>query len=90
MDTRAVGLVVVRLGGGRQRAEDGIDASVGLGDICALGDAVDGSRPLAMVHARTEDDAATAAAALNAAITLGESAPDVVPVVYERLARPPD
>ncbi len=90
MDTRAIGLLVVRLGGGRHRAEDGIDASVGLGDICALGDAVDGSRPMATVHARTEDDAATAAAALNAAITLGESAPDTVPVVYERLAKSPD
>ena len=88
MDARAVGLVVVRLGGGRHRAEDSIDPSVGLSDICAVGDAVDGDRPLATVHARTEEDAAAAAAALNAAITLGDSAPDAMPVVYERRANP--
>ena len=88
MDARAVGLVVVRLGGGRHRAEDKIDPSVGLSDVCAIGEAVDGGRPLATVHARTEEDAAAAAAALSAAVTLGETAPDALPVVYERLANP--
>src|SRR5262249_47566102 len=34
VDARALGLAVVALGGGRRRAEDGIDPRVGLGEVC--------------------------------------------------------
>lgn len=54
MDTRALGMSVVGLGGGRRQASDSIDYSVGLTDMVRLGDSVDGQRPLAVVHARDE------------------------------------
>ncbi|MEP3113206.1 thymidine phosphorylase [Nisaea sp.] len=75
IDTRCVGLVVVELGGGRRRAEDLIDHSVGLTEIAGLGDRVDGEHPLAIVHAKSAADAARAEAVLKTAFTLGEDPP---------------
>jgi thymidine phosphorylase len=67
IDTRAVGLVVVALGGGRTRPQDPVDPVVGLTDLAALGDHVDAERPLGVVHARTSESADRAAAALRTA-----------------------
>lgn len=54
MDTRALGMSVVTLGGGRRKATDPIDYSVGLSDIAALGTSVDNQTPLAIIHANSE------------------------------------
>ncbi|MCC5881050.1 MAG: thymidine phosphorylase [Halomonas sp.] len=72
MDTRAVGLAVVALAGGRRAPNDAIDPAVGLTGIAALGEEVDGERPLAWVHARSEADAERAAAQLKAAIEVND------------------
>ncbi len=85
MDTRAVGLAVVALGGGRLKPDDTIDYSVGLSGICALGEAVGPDRPLATVHARNDDDGARAVAALQAAIAVGDTAPAETPMIHERV-----
>ena len=74
INTRAVGMSVVELGGGRLRNDASVDHSVGFSDIVEVGERVDSQRPLAMVHARSEDAAARAAAQLRAAFTLGETA----------------
>ncbi len=85
--TRDIGLAVVALGGGRTRAADPIDPSVGLSDLVALGDMVEEGEPLAMVHAASEDAAKRAIATVQAAITLGDarSVPDR-PTVIETIA----
>jgi thymidine phosphorylase len=67
IDTRAVGLAVVALGGGRTRPQDSIDPAVGLTELAAIGDHVDSDRPLALVHARTADAADAAVRAVRAA-----------------------
>ena len=85
MDTRAVGLAVVGLGGGRRVADDRIDHAVGLSDVAALGDKVAKGDPLATVHARDGDAAAEAARAVRAALSIGEAAPAAAPAVIERL-----
>lgn len=85
MDTRALGMAVVAMGGGRQRASDAIDYSVGLSDMITLGERVDASRPLAVIHASSEAHWQQAAAAVKAAIILGDSAPATTPVVYRRV-----
>ena len=85
MNTRSVGLAVVTLGGGRTRVEDTIDHAVGLSDVADLGQYVDGERPLAIVHARTESEAALAADAVRAACVIGDTPPTVVPVVAGRI-----
>ena len=86
MDCRAVGLVVTGLGGNRRREDDVIDPAVGLTGIAPLGEQVGPDRPLALVHAASEDAAAGAVAALHAAVTVGDAAPPARPVVAGRIA----
>ena len=85
MDTRALGMAVVSLGGGRRRATDPIDYSVGITEMARLGGGVDGQQPLAVIHANNEDDWQQAADAVRAAITLGDNAPEETPVIYRRI-----
>lgn len=86
VDTRALGLAVVALGGGRTRAEDAIDPAVGLTDLAELGQRIMPGMPLAMVHARNEAGFEAAAKALRAAYTLGDSMPVLPPLIVERVA----
>jgi thymidine phosphorylase len=72
VDARMIGLVVVALGGGRRHAEDAVDPAVGLADMRGPGDPVGPDRPLAVVHARSKADATDAAAAVRAAMVVGD------------------
>ncbi len=89
VDTRAVGVSVITLGGGRRRASDRIDYAVGLTDIAALGEEISNERPLAVIHAKDEATATEAAEALRAAIKIAEEAPQLSGAVYERIAETP-
>ncbi|WP_026379825.1 thymidine phosphorylase [Afifella pfennigii] len=86
IDTRALGIAVIGLGGGRRRAEDAIDHAVGLTDIAGIGEAVGKERPLAQIHARDTDAAEAACRAVRAAFRLAEAAPAERPLIMERLA----
>ena len=86
MDTRALGLAVVAMGGGRQRASDSIDYSVGLSEMITLGERADAQRPLAIIHASNEAQWQQAAAAVKAALVLSDTAPATTPVVYRRVS----
>lgn len=54
-DTREIGMIVVALGGGRVRADEPVDHSVGLTHILPLGSRVEAGDPLVTIHARDED-----------------------------------
>ena len=81
MNTRAMGLAVITLGGGRLRASDAVDARVGLAQVRAIGSAVRRGEPLAQVHARTRGEAQVACNQYLAAITLAEKKPARAPVL---------
>lgn len=81
IDTRALGLAVVGLGGGRTRSEDCIDPLVGLSQFAEHGQAVHAGEPLARVHARSESMALEARSAVLAAFEIGASAPPMHPLV---------
>ena len=85
MDTRALGMAVVSMGGGRRQASDPIDYSVGFTDMARLGDSVDGQSPLAVIHAKDEASWQEAAKAVKAAIKLDDKAPKETPTVYRRI-----
>jgi len=85
MDTRALGMAVVSMGGGRRRASDSIDYSVGLSDMAQLGEQIDAQRPLAIIHASSEASWQEAALALKSAIAVSDSAPQSTPVIYRRI-----
>lgn len=82
VNTRAVGHAIIELGGGRTRAEAGIDHAVGLTEVAPVGAWVDGERPLAVVHARTEAAAEAAIAQLAGAVDVREQAPAPQPVIH--------
>lgn len=88
IDTRALGLAVVALGGGRVSPGEAIDPRVGLDQIVRLGAPVRAGEPLARVHAADADSAARAVAAIRAAVVLGESPPPPDPTVIERMDAP--
>lgn len=83
IDTRALGMAVVQLGGGRMRAEDTIDPAVGLSDFITIGATTE--QPLATIHTRSEDDWERAANSIRSAVTIADSPPDASPVIYETL-----
>ena len=85
INTRALGEAVVRLGGGRLTQSDRIDLAVGLSDIARIGDVVDVSRPLARIHAASEDAAHAIAGGLRAAFTLVDTAPVIAPLIHDRI-----
>jgi len=84
MDGEALGLAVVRLGGGRQVETDKVDPAVGLTEVVPLGTQVSPGDPLAVIHAADEARAEAAAQAVRAAITIGD-APQPADLILERI-----
>ncbi len=83
MDTRAIGMAVVDLGGGRTRASDTLDYSVGLNQIASLGQKLDQQTPLCFVHASNEDDFKRAQKSILTAIQLSENKVKTAPVLHQ-------
>jgi thymidine phosphorylase len=81
MDVRALGQIVVQLGGGRSVPGAAIDPAVGLSSILGRGERVQQGQLLLLVHARSEDEAGRAADLARRAITLCESAPVPEPLL---------
>jgi len=70
-----VGNAALRLGAGRRDKDDPIDHSVGVVCRKKRGDQVAAGEPLAEIHARDDDSAASAADEVLAAYELGDDAP---------------
>ena len=85
IDGEALGLAVVRLGGGRQVESDVIDPAVGISGILRLGDRVERGVPLAVIHAGREDAARAAEADIRRAITISHEPPDIPDLIHERI-----
>jgi thymidine phosphorylase len=87
MDTRAIGMAVVAMGGGRRIAADSIDYAVGFDQFIRLGETADSNNPLAVIHARSEEQWQQAADALQNAIQVGELPHTETPDVYCKIRR---
>lgn len=85
MDGEALGLAVVDLGGGRQVESDVVDPAVGFSDVVALGQKMTKGQPLLRIHAAREDAARRAEQSVKAAIKIGSVAPDIAPLIHERI-----
>lgn len=86
MDGEAMGLAVIALKGGRQVETDAIDPSVGLSDILPLGVRVEAGQPLLRIHAGRSEHADRAAEILRRAISLSDTAPELSPLIHERIS----
>jgi thymidine phosphorylase len=84
IDSRALGLAVIELGGGRRVAGDRIDHAVGLSALAGKGAAVSKDRPLAMIHARDDAGFERAAEIVRRAYVVGK-APRRTPALLQRI-----
>ena len=55
MNTRNIGLSIIALKGGRTHPDQKLDYATGFTQFCQIGDFVDNQKPLALVHAQTEE-----------------------------------
>lgn len=84
-DTVALGMAVVRLGGGRSHPEQNINPAVGLSAICPAGQYVTAGQPLLTVHAATDEQAKQAMAEILAACTVEPESGQARVLVHQRL-----
>ncbi|WP_110601186.1 thymidine phosphorylase [Salinicola lusitanus] len=85
IDTRALGLGVVELGGGRRNAGDAIDHRVGLSHIAPLGQHLEPGQPLLRIHAADRADADAVSQRLRHAFDLGDAPVEPPPLVHATL-----
>ncbi|SNZ20697.1 thymidine phosphorylase [Cohaesibacter gelatinilyticus] len=84
INTRRIGIAVVELGGGRRKASDEIDHSVGLDNLAGIGDKIEQDQPIARVYAHTDDQVKRAMEMVQQAYQIGESKIDSR-AVYETI-----
>lgn len=77
IDTIALGMSVVSLGGGRVKPTDTLDYSVGLEEVVNIGAKVDTKTPLAIIHAKDEDSFMEASRRVLGAIKIDTTALEV-------------
>jgi thymidine phosphorylase len=85
VNTRAVGNAIIELGGGRRKVGETLDFAVGFSNFASVGCALGKDRPLAVIHAASDDDADIASRNLLTACQTGETAPERRAVISEIL-----
>jgi thymidine phosphorylase len=88
LDALAVGVAAWRLGAGRARKEDPVQAAAGVVMHAKPGDTVREGEPLLTLHTDTPERFERALAALEDAFEIGDegSEPDLLPLVIDRVA----
>ena len=84
LDAMAVGIAAWRLGAGRARKEDPVQAAAGVRMLAKPGDRVRAGEPLLELHTDTPDAIQRALAALEGGYAIGDRAPEAKPLVSER------
>ncbi|MGH7593713.1 MAG: thymidine phosphorylase [Gemmatimonadales bacterium] len=85
VEPRALGRAIIDLGGGRHEVTDVVLPDVGLEVLAKPGQRVQRGDLLAVVHARTAAHADAAVAAVRCAIPIGDTAPEVLPLIAWRV-----
>ena len=88
VDTEAVGIASMLIGGGRAKAEDSIDPRVGLEVKARIGDVVKKGQPLCTLHV-ADIPAEAALSRLATAFHFSEEAVEAPALLMERLCSPP-
>jgi len=85
INTRLVGLAVVELGGGRKKASDSVDHTVGFSHVLGLGEKVETGQALAFVHAQNTDQANMAIQAIQKSYIISNNFPLINNINIETL-----
>ncbi|MBL4853508.1 MAG: thymidine phosphorylase [Robiginitomaculum sp.] len=84
IDSRAIGMAVIVMGGGRKRPDDEIDTRVGFDCIAPIGTKIEKNDVLARIHGATQDQAGEAGQMFMGAYTLSDAAPEN-PLIIKRM-----
>ena len=85
IDVKKLGMVVVSLGGGRQKQDDKLDLSVGLDQFLPLGEKVSVGSVLARVHGRDEEAVLQVIKIVQQAYNISETAPEETKSIIRRI-----
>ncbi|MEH6632002.1 MAG: thymidine phosphorylase [Halopseudomonas aestusnigri] len=85
VETRAIGMAVVSLGGGRSKPGQALDYTVGFDHIVPIGTKIDRHTPVARVYARDQKDAEMAAAQYKAALNVSQTEPKDTKSILKRI-----
>ncbi|WP_337060138.1 thymidine phosphorylase [Kineococcus sp. G2] len=85
VDAMAVGVAAWRLGAGRARREESVQAGAGVELHAVRGDAVRAGQRIATLHTDTPERFAWALEALEPGLAVGGAAPAAVPLVHRRV-----
>ena len=85
MDALAVGVAAWRLGAGRAKQGDPVQAGAGVTWTARPGDRVETGQPLFTLHTDTPERLERAREALAGAVTIGDAAPADRPLIVERI-----
>lgn len=86
MNTRNIGLSIIELKGGRTHPDQKLDYATGFSAFCQIGDYIDAQKPLAVIHAQTEDQFNRTREDLLKNIQIGENAPAITDPVIEKIS----
>ncbi|MFV0408029.1 MAG: thymidine phosphorylase [Propioniciclava sp.] len=86
MDALAVGVAAWRLGAGRARKEDPVQAAAGVSWVVGVGDAVTAGQPLFTLQTDTPERIDRAREALATAVSIGPESVNPDPIVLDRIA----
>jgi thymidine phosphorylase len=87
IDTRAVGVALIELGGGRLRPQDKIDHRVGFSEFQGVGRDIGPDQPICLIHAADGASWGQAAAAVRKAVQVVTDERVVIPgVIHQRIA----
>lgn len=84
MAVRDIGMLLIGLKGGRVHPEQKLDYSTGFTDFCQIGDYLDESKPIAVVHAQSEEEYNNAATQLQKLVKVGDK-PQSASVILGRI-----
>jgi thymidine phosphorylase len=86
VETRAIGIALIELGGGRRQAGDKIDHRVGFSEFMGVGEEVGAERPICTIYAAGEAAWERSAAAVRRAVRVTVGRVVVPATIRERIA----
>jgi thymidine phosphorylase len=87
VEPRALGRLIIGLGGGRREVTDAVLPDVGLMVPVKPGQRVSKGDVIATVHARSRETGTAAMLGVQQAITIGDNAPEPLPLIAWRVTR---
>lgn len=86
VETRELGMAVIRLGGGRLKPSDAIDHATGFSGILPCGSRVEKGQPLAFLHGSDPDKARRMADEVASLFHMAAELPAATPVILSRVS----